>query len=242
MPAALAISVVGVPWKPRSAKTRSRPPRGPPRGAPRRWRACGWRREVIAGCEYALTHWCRQVRLPAFFRAREATTVVGMRPALLLSLVALLALAPSAAAKPYDVPAELGGLVGKVAKKTDVGVRLPKSLDLDFDGAVHGAGSGAKRSFELSLSGAPGCGGANACFLASFTGEKGGTPAFRRKVALTGGRTGYYKPLTCGGSCSPPMIQWVQNGVLYGIQAKVEGDARKAMVRAANSAITRSPR
>ena len=165
-----------------------------------------------------------------------------MRPALLLTLLAVLALAPSASAKSYDVPTELGGLVGKVAKKTDVGVRLPASIDLDYDGAVYGFGSGTKRSFELSLAGAPDCGGANACFLASFTGEKGGTPAFKRQVSLTGGRTGYYKPLTCGGSCSPPMIQWIQKGVLYSIQAKVEGDAKRAMVSAANSAILRKAR
>jgi hypothetical protein len=160
----------------------------------------------------------------------------------LAAIAALLALAPAATAKTYDVPTELGGLVGSVAKKTDVGVRVPAKIDLDYDGAVYAFGSGTKRSFEFSLAGAPDCGGANACFLASFTGEKGGTPAFKRHFPLARGITGYYKPLTCGGSCSPPLIQWIQKGVLYSIQAKVEGNAQKAMTRAANGAINRSPR
>src|SRR3954468_383522 len=134
---------------------------------------------------HSLTRCC-QVRLPACSPAPAQVTVAGMRPALLLSLLAALAFAPSAAAKPYAVPTELGSLVGKVAKKTDVGVRLPATIDLDYDGALYGFGSGAKRSYELTLAGAPDCGGANACFLASFTGERGGTPAFKRQVELTG--------------------------------------------------------
>ena len=115
-------------------------------------------------------------------------------------------------------------------------VRVPARLALDFAGTTYASGSGSRRAYELSLAGAPGCGNATACFLASFTGERGGHPAFRRRVALARGITGYYKPLSCGASCSPPMLQWV-TGVLYGIQADVEGDARAALVRAAGSAI-----
>jgi hypothetical protein len=153
------------------------------------------------------------------------------------ALGALAAAAPAASARPYDLRTELGPRLAKVADRTGVPVRVPARLALDFAGATYASGSGSRRSYELALAGAPDCGSATACFLASFTGERGGHPAFRRRIALARGITGYYKPLSCGASCSPPMLQWVQRGVLYGIQAKVEGDARAALVRAAGSAI-----
>ena len=110
-----------------------------------------------------------------------------------------------------------------------------RTLNLDYDNGIYGVGSGNKKSFFVSISATKTC-GANACFLASIGGEKGGTPAFKRTVKLTGGITGYFKPLSCGGSCSPPQIEWIQGGVLYDIQAKVIAGKRD-LVKAANSAI-----
>lgn len=161
---------------------------------------------------------------------------------LLCSLALLLAVlvVPSVAqARTYDVREALGAELSEVAARTSVPVRVPARLALDFDGDVFAAGSTSRGTWTLELAGAPDC-GANACFLAQLMGERGGTPAFRRTVRLRGGRTGYYKPLSCGGSCSPPMIQWRQGGVLLSIQAKVDGDPagqRRELVRAANSAI-----
>ncbi|MDQ5808757.1 MAG: hypothetical protein M3320_08790, partial [Actinomycetota bacterium] len=133
----------------------------------------------------------------------------------------------------------------RIAPRTDVPIRLPRTINLDYDRNVFGAGSRGAGTYTFDVNATAEC-GANACFLAQFSGEEGGEPAFRREVDLAGGRTGYYKPLTCGGSCSPPMIQWVQGGVLYSIQAKlgVSGRVkqRAAMVRAANSAIRSRPR
>jgi hypothetical protein len=161
-------------------------------------------------------------------------------------LLAVLAFAPAASARSYDVPGSLAPELARVAARTSVPVRIPARLELDFDGRVFASGSGSRRRWTLGLDGAPDCGNATACFLAQMTGERGGTPAFRRKVRLARGITGRYKPLTCGASCSPPMIQWVQRGVLYSIQAKVEAAGaaaqRTAMVRAANSAIRGRPR
>lgn len=163
----------------------------------------------------------------------------------LLSLLLALALAPAAQAKVYAVPVELGAELAKVAERTSVPVRVPRSIDLDFDGRVFASGSATKRGYSLGLDAAPRCGG-NACFLSSFSAERGGRPAFKRTVRLANGVTGYYKPLSCGGSCSPPLLEWRQGGVLYGIQAKVgvagAGAQRAAMVKAANSAIRSKPR
>jgi hypothetical protein len=143
-----------------------------------------------------------------------------------------------------DVRAALGAKLGRVAAATPVPVRVPARLVLDYDGRVYGSGAGSKRGWTLSLAGAPRC-GANACFLAFFSGERGGRPAFTRRVALAGGHTGFYKPLSCGASCSPPQIQWLQGGVLYDIQAKVgvagAAGQRAALVAAANQAIAARP-
>jgi hypothetical protein len=163
-----------------------------------------------------------------------------------VALLAVLVLAPAASARTYDVRSSLGPELARVAARTPVPVRIPASLGLDFDDEVFASGSGARRSWTLSLAGTEDCGNATACFLAQMSGERGGTPAFRRRVRLARGITGRYKPLTCGASCSPPMIQWVQRRVLYSIQAKVDAAGaaaqRTALVRAANSAIRGRPR
>jgi hypothetical protein len=164
-------------------------------------------------------------------------TARALTAALLLALVA----APVAGAAPYDIPQELGPQLRKVAKRTDIPVRVPASMDLAHTGITFASGEGTKRRWSLSLGAAPRCGGATACFLATFTGQRGGTPAFKRQVRLTRGITGYYKPTTCGASCSPALIEWKQGRVLYGIQAKVEGEGEAGelalMVDAANRAI-----
>ncbi len=54
------------------------------------------------------------------------------------------------------------------------------------------------------------CGGANACSPPTSAPSKGGKPFGTRKVDAGQGRTGRYKPLSCGGSCSPPSIAWVR--------------------------------
>jgi hypothetical protein len=64
-------------------------------------------------------------------------------------------------------------------------------------------------------------------------------------VALADGIPGYYKPTTCGGTCSPPQVQWVFRRVLYTIQLRVEAGAageRLLLTRIANSAIRGGPR
>lgn len=163
-----------------------------------------------------------------------------------VTILALLAVAAVALAKSYDVPASLGSSLTSVRAKTSLAILLPSRLALDYDGRLYASGSGGAKRYDLSLDGAPRCGGADACFLVSFSAERGGTPAFRRTVALRGGRTGYFKPLSCGGSCSPPEIQWRSRGNLYVIQAKIpdssDAAAQKRLVAAANSAIGAGPR
>jgi hypothetical protein len=154
--------------------------------------------------------------------------------------LALLAGAPTADARRYTLDKVVPGAIRTAAEQAKIPVRLPRTLDLDYEKGVFGRGGGDGKSFFLTLAATRSC-GANVCSLGTISGERGGKPAFRRTVKLRNGITGYFKPLTCGASCSPPQIQWIQGGVLYDIQAKVIG-GRGEMIRAANEAIASKPR
>jgi hypothetical protein len=162
---------------------------------------------------------------------------------ILAALAALLVFAAPAAAKTYDVPAELSSVLPRVAAKTPLPVLLPDRMTYE-DMQLYPSGSGHRRSWELSLAAAPDCGGATACFVASFWARKGERPSGTRKVRLRGGRTGWFRPLSCGASCSPPTISWRQHGAAYWIQANVgtQRTERRNLVRMANQAIAAGAR
>ena len=106
----------------------------------------------------------------------------------------------------------------RVRRRSGVPILLPSQVPAYVPASqLSASGSGFRRGYSLALASDPRCGGATACFVGSFTGERGGRPAYRRTVRLVGGTRGYYKPLTCGASCSPPAVQWVRRGVLYEI-------------------------
>jgi hypothetical protein len=165
---------------------------------------------------------------------------------LVLTLALLAGSVATAEAALFEIPRVLREDLRRVAPKTDVPIRLPATMRLDFPDPVFGAGGGTKSRYDFSINATDDCGGANACFLASFTGQKGGSYAFAKRVSLANGITGRYKPLSCGASCSPPTIEWKQRGHLYRLQAKLAVSGRtkqrRAMVRAANSAIRSAPR
>jgi hypothetical protein len=170
-----------------------------------------------------------------------------LRPALaLLAAAAALVTASPALASPVDVPGTLGATLARVDARTPLAIPLPDTLDLDFDGTVYASGTGGRRAWSFALAGAPSCGGATACFLASFTAERGGAPAFRTRVRLRGGIPGWFKPLSCGAPCSPPVLQYRRRGVLYEISANVpdrtNAAARRRLVTAANAALRIGPR
>jgi hypothetical protein len=162
---------------------------------------------------------------------------------ILAALAVLLVSAAPAAARTYDVPAELADVLPGVAAKTRVPVLLPDRMPYE-DTTLYPSGSGHRRSWELSLAAAPDCGGATACFVASFWARRGEQPSGTRKVRLRGGRTGWFRPLSCGASCSPPTISWHEHHAAYWIQANVgtQGSERRILVRMANQAIAAGAR
>ena len=161
-----------------------------------------------------------------------------------LAAAALLCVPAGAQAATYDVDKVLANDIERVAPDTDVPIRLPKRIDLDYDRGVFGDGAVTGDGYEFDINATRRC-GANVCFLAQFAAEEDGSLAFRKRVDLARGITGRYKPLTCGGSCSPPQIRWRQGGVVYSIQAKlgVSGrrNQRRAMKKAANQSIRATP-
>jgi hypothetical protein len=120
-------------------------------------------------------------------------------------------------------------------------VLLPRSMPLD---ASHlwpsGGPSGA--GYTLSIGALKHCGGADACFVAEFTAQKGKS-VFGRRVKVKGASKAGFIPLSCGASCSPPQIVFTVKGVRYTIQANLKGkNNRKTLIDAAQSAISAGAR
>jgi hypothetical protein len=176
-------------------------------------------------------------------QARRSGTIMRSMRAALLAFALLLLLPAAAPAKTLDLPTLFEDVLPKVKDRTEVPVLLPQQYRSESEVNVP-SGSGRTRGYTLSISAIRGCGGAGACFLAEFGAQRGEQPHYTRKVALTGGRTGYFKPLSCGASCSPPAIEWVEDGVLYWIQADAgtKRQEKKRLRRMANSAIRHGAR
>ena len=158
---------------------------------------------------------------------------------MLAPLLAALALAgPSA-----DLNTLFADTLPEVKAKTSIPILLPDSMPSDYD-ALYPSGFGSKREYSIGLGAVQDCGGATACFVADFSGRRGGKPFGRGKVTLTGGRHGRYQPLSCGASCSPPSISFKTGGVTYTFQGTVgtQKTERARLIKMANDAIRKGPR
>jgi len=157
--------------------------------------------------------------------------------------VAVPALAASSPPK-VDVPHKLRKFIPKVKEKSGLPVLLPQKMWTGLrPSRLFPSGGASEGSYSLGIEAAPHCGGANACFIASFNAQRGAKPFFKHKVKLTHGITGYFQKVQCGASCAPAFIQWKEFGVLYEIENKAVGKHEKRwMVKLANSAIRHGPR
>jgi hypothetical protein len=68
-----------------------------------------------------------------------------------------------------------------------------------------------------------------------------------RKVKLSKGFIGYFRAVSCGGSCAPANLWWEEGHVLYSLQLSLRSelpnkDQRRKMIAVANSAILAGPR
>jgi|SRR5215210_5560837 len=163
---------------------------------------------------------------------------------LIFALAALLVPGTAAAASyTYDVPDLVEKPLVAVKQATTIPVLLPSQITVDLR-RLYSEGRGRTNRYEFELGAVRDCGTATACYVAGFRGRRGGKPSATRKVALRGGRTGYYRPTRCGASCAAPSIEWVQRGVLYQIEAKIgtQRTERRILTRLANSAIRNGAR
>jgi hypothetical protein len=157
---------------------------------------------------------------------------------------------PSGAAAPAEPVAEVfRPLLARLKKESGVPVLLPSEMPAWTAGRkVYVEGAGKPDGYLLTLTSTPRC-GANACTVGYFEAKRGGAPYSEKRVRLARGVEGFYEPLTCGGSCTPPTVEWVAGGVLYTIQLDVAGKERlgaeeeqRRLLRVADSAIDAGPR
>jgi hypothetical protein len=164
-------------------------------------------------------------------------------PALTVAL-ALLAV-PAVAQETVTVkpPERFATKIDRINARAEGPVLLPSRMTVEAT-RLYTSGGTTRGGWDLELAAARNCGGANACFVATFTAEAGGAPAGRRRVALSDGRTGWFTPTGCGASCSPPQMQWRERGMVFTIQARVgtQSTERRELIRLANSAIINGPR
>jgi len=167
-----------------------------------------------------------------------------------LTLVLLLAAASAGAAlaagpapRSVDLLRTFGPRVAKVKAATTVPILLPRTLPLGGRYKLYSGGSGARTTSLFSLEGAPNCLGANACFVATFAGRRGGRLPGRPNARLSSGDPAIFRLFSCGGSCSPNSFWFTHRGTLYSWQVKdLPKGERAIMIRMANEAIAAGPR
>jgi hypothetical protein len=148
----------------------------------------------------------------------------------------------SATTYTYDVPDLVERPLRAVKQATSIDVLLPSRFTSDRP-KLYSEGRGRGGTYRFEIGAVRRCGGANACYIASFRAKRGARPSNPRKVELKD-RRGYFQPLRCGASCAPPSIQWVKKGVLYTIEGKfgTKKTERRVLIRLANSALAKGPR
>jgi len=173
---------------------------------------------------------------------------------MLCLLLGAIALAPPALAANPNIPSLFARQIAAIKRDADApAILLPNSLPIGFVGS-HAPSHGrlypqvepSGGSYTLELGDLPNCGSVDSCFVASFTASKGEkiSPGFTT-VTITGASQAQYHGLLCGGSCSPPQIEYVVKGVLYIIQANLTISSAKdqsTMLAAAEASIKAGPR
>jgi len=170
----------------------------------------------------------------------------GVQAALTRSDVAS---SPTRTAK--SLPESFASVLPEIKAKSRILVLLPSELSQPVRGAKHAVVERASdNEYAITLYYELGIGDAG--FAASFGAQ--GDPDYDpqdlgniRKVELSHGLLGYFRPVSCGGSCTPANIWWKDGRVLYQIQLGFpstlrEGGQQKTIISAADSAILAGPR
>jgi hypothetical protein len=162
----------------------------------------------------------------------------------------------SARASSPDKPAKpvlttLAPVLAEVKAKTRIAVLLPSELPQPLAKARYAiVETASEEKYSISVYYELGAGDSG--FAASFTGiaHPNYGPkdiANVSKVKLSRGLIGYFRPVSCGGSCAPASLWWEDDQIVYQIQLKFlstlpENAQQRAITTTANSAITGGPR
>ena len=150
-----------------------------------------------------------------------------------------------------SLPESLAPVLREVKAKSRAPVLLPSELPEPFATAKHAVVEKAAADeyaislyYELEIG--------DAGFAALFAAQT--NPKYHpqdlgnvRRVELSRGIRGFFRPVSCGGSCAAANLWWEQSGVLYQIQLKLssslsEDDQQNAIAATANSSILAGPR
>ncbi len=142
-------------------------------------------------------------------------------------------------------------ILAEVKAKVSIPVLLPTKLPRPFDDAKHATVEKVAPDeyavvlwYELDVG--------NSGYAASFSGKVNPPYSLRelgntRQVQLTRGIIGFFRPVSCGGSCAPANLWWEQGSSLYTIQLELNSTLREKqqqqiITAVANSAIEAGPR
>ena len=149
------------------------------------------------------------------------------------------------------LPEALAPALSEVKTKSRIAVLLPSKLPRPFTKAKHAIVQTASEN-EYGISLYYELGGGDSSFAALFAANAHHNYAPKDignvdEVKLVDGLVGYFRPVSCGGSCAPANLWWEKDHVLYQIQLKLsstlpENDQQKAIIAVANSAILAGPR
>lgn len=151
--------------------------------------------------------------------------------------------------KQSSLPKVFASVLNQVKTKSHVAILLPSELPDPVGKAEHAeVDKATANEYAISLYYELGIGDAG--FAALFFGDA--APKYDPRelgnvsvVELAHGIHGFFRAVSCGGSCAPANLWWKENGTLYQIQLKLpstDQSQEKTMVAVANSAILGGPR
>lgn len=139
-------------------------------------------------------------------------------------------------------------MIPEMRSHTQVVLLLPDALPASVvEETLHLHHTEDARHYSIVLGLTPDC-TANVCSVGSIEAELDGAPypeEFSERVTLAQNIQGHFQPMTCGASCSPPVIGWSYSGAFYRIYLKLPGsdaEIREELIAIANSAIEIGPR
>lgn len=148
------------------------------------------------------------------------------------------------------LPEAFKSVLPEVKAKSHVPIMLPSKLPEFIGTAKHAVIQKAEANeYAISLYYELGVGDSG--FAAYFAGEA--HPGFSpgelpnvSEVKLAHDFRGFYRPISCGGSCAPANLWWANGEIVYSIQLRLptldDDDEKKTMTEVANSAILAGPR